>query len=469
MTVAALAAAMVIGCFSAGFAKWAIRPRDVPVERLLENARAYLRRRPDDAQGHYVLGRLHSMAFAMGKNELTVANAPGPLDRTLPEFLPYDSVLSKRTGDAPKVLTPKQLVHLEGSIRNYRRAVDLWSAPPKSKTDLDKSKTDLDKPKTDPEKPKADAEPKEGDKEKAKPDPAHVARAMLGQAWMLEEAATLRDAFAKGAASDDFQKLDKADRTAITKLAEGSGDWLAQSLEAYRGVFKLTADADKRRGFAGPEADTLMSADAARAIVRILGTHKMTFDVREETGRMKAHLKQIETVGRTVTPIIFPADSPQPLARLLDADKLVDFDVAGDGVARRWPWLTRDACLLVWDPQGTGQVRDGRQLFGSVTWWIFWDDGYQPLAALDDDGDGYLAGGELAGLAVWQDRNGNGRSDPGEVVPVSRRGIRRIATRAQGREGGVLSNARGIELESGAWLPTYDWTPVSVPKEKRAQ
>ncbi len=455
-----LAAVLAVCCFSAAFAKWAIRPSNVPVERLLENTRDYLRRHPDDAQGHYVLGRLHSMAFALGKEDLPVASAPGPFDRTLPEFVPWESVVAKRIGAAPKVLTPPQLIHLEGSIRNYRRAVELWTAPPPK----DKPKgTGIEKgdiQKTDAEKPK------EGTKEKAT-DEAPVARALLGLGWMLEEAATLQGAFNKGLASDGFKKLDKDDRAAIEKLAADSKNWQAQSLDAYRAVVKRMAAPDKRRGFSGPEADSLMSADAAAAIVRILESRKTNFDEREELATLKKHLKQLETVGKAVTPIIFPAESPQPLERLLDGKKHVDFDLAADGIARKWPWLRSDTCLLVWDPQRTGHVQDGRQLFGSVTWWIFWDDGYQPLAALDNDGDGWLAGKELAGLAVWQDRNGNGRSDAGEVVPVGERGIRRIATRPQAREHGVLSNARGIELQSGAWLPTYDWTPVSVSRDRR--
>jgi hypothetical protein len=338
------------------------------------------------------------------------------------------------------------LVHLEASIRNYRQAVDLWSPSPKGK------------PKT------TDLEPKEPAKGGAKADPALAARAMLGLAWMLEEASNLREAFAKGVESGEFAKLDKADRAAIEKLAAGSKDWQAQSLEAYRGVVKLMAEKDKRRGFSGPEADTLMSGDAAAGIVRVLESRKTDFEEREEIASMKALLRQLETVGKTVTPIIFPARSPQPLDRLVDSQKLVDFDLAADGIPRKWPWLRGDTCLLVWDPGRTGAVRDGKQLFGSVTWWIFWDDGYQPLAALDNDGDGWLSGKELAGLAVWQDRNGNGRSEAGEVVTVERHGIRRIATAAQGREQGVLSNPRGIELNSGAWLPTYDWTPTAAPK-----
>src|SRR5207248_5903091 len=148
--------------------------------------------------------------------------------------------------------------------------------------------------------------------------------------------------------------------------------------------------------------DSLMSADAAAAIVRILEARPtLSFDEKDEIEANKKLVKSFETIGRAITPIIFPARSPQPLKRLLDERKQVDFDLAGDGVARKWPWVQSDTCLLVWDPQHTGQVRDGRQLFGSATWWIFWDDGYQPLAALDNDGDGWLSGNELAGLAVW--------------------------------------------------------------------
>jgi hypothetical protein len=92
------------------------------------------------------------------------------------------------------------------------------------------------------------------------------------------------------------------------------------------------------------------------------------------------------------------------------------------------------------------------QLFGSVTWWMFWPDGWRALAALDDDGDGWLSGAELDGIAVWRDRNQNGVSDPGEVVPAADAGIVRIATHATSGE----RNPRGVITRGGA-LPSLDW------------
>ena len=50
------------------------------------------------------------------------------------------------------------------------------------------------------------------------------------------------------------------------------------------------------------------------------------------------------------------------------------------------------------------------------------------MDVLDDNRNGRLDLGEMEGLSVWFDRNGNGVSDSGEVVPVSRLGIRAIAT-----------------------------------------
>jgi hypothetical protein len=132
--------------------------------------------------------------------------------------------------------------------------------------------------------------------------------------------------------------------------------------------------------------------------------------------------------------------------------------------------VNADAGFLVWDPENRQHIASCRQLFGSVTWWMFWRDGYQALAALDDDGNGWLEGKELQGIAIWRDTNGNGICDPGEVISLRDAGIVRIAVRATGRTSsgnsggpsGTLFNPLGIQLRDGTSLPTYDWTPVSV-------
>ena len=160
------------------------------------------------------------------------------------------------------------------------------------------------------------------------------------------------------------------------------------------------------------------------------------------------------------------SERPSSLAGLLAPGRIVRFDLAGDGRPERWPWVAPETGILVWDPRGTGQIVSGRQCFGSSTWSMFWKDGYEPLAALDNDTDGWLAGEELHGLAVWQDRDGDGQSDPGEVRQLAAAGVERIATRAAGRHDGVPYHPGGIRLRDGTALPTYDWTPTSLPERE---
>jgi hypothetical protein len=76
---------------------------------------------------------------------------------------------------------------------------------------------------------------------------------------------------------------------------------------------------------------------------------------------------------------------------------------------------------------------------------------------LDDDHDGWLRWNELKGLAVWCDANGNGRSEPGEVIPVERLGIQAISCRYQQHESGIPFNPASVIMNDGRVRATYDW------------
>src|SRR4029077_2545014 len=82
---------------------------------------------------------------------------------------------------------------------------------------------------------------------------------------------------------------------------------------------------------------------------------------------------------------------------------------------------------------------------------------YQALWALDDNGDGVLSGSELRGLAVWNDRNCDGVSDPGEVVPIELLGITAISCGSQIDSRGMRWNSQGVTFTDGHSRPTYDW------------
>jgi hypothetical protein len=74
---------------------------------------------------------------------------------------------------------------------------------------------------------------------------------------------------------------------------------------------------------------------------------------------------------------------------------------------------------LVFDPRGEGTVATATQLFGRVSFGMFWRNGYEALRVLDDNQDGALTGVELRGLAPWRDENVHGVSERGEVKPLA--------------------------------------------------
>jgi hypothetical protein len=380
------------------FGMWAVMGVDVPVERLLGNAAAYIKQHPQDAQGYYVLGRLNSLAYARETDTLKVDEGD---KKGLPGFLPWESILVRREKrGAP---SEKARKHLLESITNYRRATELA-----------------------PDRPMA----------------------FLGLGWMLESGAEYSNLLGAPAGEKSLT------RDAVT--------WKDGALAAYRKAYSLTIAGDLKSRGIGPGADSAISPEAAEGIVRILNARKTSAQEQQEINRLKESMAKVNAKGRAVTPIIFSLDRDLPLEALLAKDRIVRFDLAGDGRPGWWPWVKPDTAILVWDPKLTGRVASGLQLFGSSTWWISWEHGYQPLSALDDDQDGWLLDRELDGLAVWRDRNVNGISEPGEVESLPKLGIAGIASSAGPIENGIYCNHRGLRLNDGTMLPTYDWMPEEV-------
>lgn len=135
----------------------------------------------------------------------------------------------------------------------------------------------------------------------------------------------------------------------------------------------------------------------------------------------------------------------------------VSFDLTGQGLPLRGGWLKKNAAWLVWDPQSKGKITSGFQLFGSVTWLTPWENGYLALGALDDNGDGKIAGDELKGLSLWRDANANGISDKGEVKPVAYWQIVSLGYRHKRQSKEAWISEAGVTFANGETRPTYDW------------
>ena len=112
------------------------------------------------------------------------------------------------------------------------------------------------------------------------------------------------------------------------------------------------------------------------------------------------------------------------------------FDVSGDGVADRTGWVGKGNALLVRDDNHNGRIDDGRELvsehFGAGSNGGGFNSSLEALASLDSNHDGRIdaADESFATLQVWQDADGDGVSQPGELRTLAEAGILSIATTA---------------------------------------
>ena len=112
----------------------------------------------------------------------------------------------------------------------------------------------------------------------------------------------------------------------------------------------------------------------------------------------------------------------------------------------------------MYDQLGEGEIGSALQLLGSVSFWMFWDTGYDAMRALDDDDDGRLAGHELRHLGLWRDANSNGVSERGEVRALAAYGIVSLSCdslRANDIDRTAFS-PRGVTFGDGKTRPTWD-------------
>jgi hypothetical protein len=105
-----------------------------------------------------------------------------------------------------------------------------------------------------------------------------------------------------------------------------------------------------------------------------------------------------------------------------------EFDLAGRAVTVPTDWVSVRTPWLAIDLDGNGRIDDGRELFGSMTELPGGGrarNGFQALAALDDDHDGQITARDAAfdRLVVWRDSDQDRRSGPGELVKASDAGL----------------------------------------------
>lgn len=154
------------------------------------------------------------------------------------------------------------------------------------------------------------------------------------------------------------------------------------------------------------------------------------------------------TVGLLST-LVLDLDGDGDFTRSMRKAK-VRFDMDGDGTADRTGWADRGDGFLVVD-----RDRDGRITGDELSLLAGAGDAATSLAALaafDRNGDRMvdIKDARFADLAVWRDRNGNGATDPGELMTLTERGITAIGV---GRRGGNdnFGVGQNVTLATGAF------------------
>ncbi len=139
--------------------------------------------------------------------------------------------------------------------------------------------------------------------------------------------------------------------------------------------------------------------------------------------------------------------------------KIVNFPLV-PGSEEFYTWkASGNAPLLVFDPEKSGKINDGSQLFGNYTFGgkqiaslsstttqqTKWRDGFEALETLDVDGSGKIDGLELKPLSLWFDYNQDGKSQSGEVKDVAKLGINWINTKSNR----VNASSKSVISDSG--------------------
>jgi hypothetical protein len=222
--------------------------------------------------------------------------------------------------------------------------------------------------------------------------------------------------------------VDAALAAACSKILPGcdAGKWATEVWDASRGAVQWLNQAQAQADAAKAAAGTAAALAAAGSILALL---------------------------ITADPLVLDLEGNG--IELSSAAEGVRFDLTGAG-ATRTAWVVgKDDALLALDLDGNGRIDDGRELLGDAfaLGGRRARDGFEALALLDDNGDGRVDARDAryAELLLWRDANHDGVSQPGELRPLAKSGIRALEVRSTTRE---LTDRHGNDLSTQG---TFVW------------
>ncbi len=188
------------------------------------------------------------------------------------------------------------------------------------------------------------------------------------------------------------------------------------------GFTAITSDDDAAPGEAGGDLLSHISATLSAGTYYLqVGRYNSSADYGlGNIGNNNTYELQVSVIKPGGDPIILDLDRNG-----FDLNGTAHFDLLADGAPRHLGWPGPGDGMLVVDLDGSGVIENGREVFSPD----FGNGGHvDSLAALrtyDSDGDGKITSSDagFGDLKVWQDLNGNGVSEAGELSSLTDLGI----------------------------------------------
>jgi hypothetical protein len=157
---------------------------------------------------------------------------------------------------------------------------------------------------------------------------------------------------------------------------------------------------------------------------RAVSTDVATGNTATKTRALRVHL-----LNQT-SPIVLDLDGNGIQTVALD-DTTGSFDLLNTGTPVRSGWISRGDAFLAVDVNRNGVIDDRSELFGGDV-----GAGFAKLAMYDSNGDHVVdkRDARFKDLRVWQDLNGNHRTDKGELKTLAKAGVKSLDVGYEVRE-----------------------------------
>jgi len=256
-------------------------------------------------------------------------------------------------------------------------------------------------------------------------------------------------------------KVDIGDGDSITINSQSNLNNSIERIELSDGTYVTNVDIEKLNEdlklYIAENSITINSADDIRA-------NEQMMHIIQNVWRDSDTLS-----GEYTAPIVLDTNADGITSTSLE-NSSVYFDYDGDGVREKTAWAQKGDALLAMDLNGDGVINDGSELFGNFTKLSdgsFAKDGYEALAQYDENGDNIIdiQDSAFASLRLWNDANGNGLTDVGELSSLQLSDISSIylyredgSTFEQMSEAGnIITNQTDFTTDSSSGIVRDVW------------